>query len=140
MWPLGFPPRLLLRGTAGARLVLERNGSKITTFYPGDFSMKRISLCLFLIVAIGVMNHAQAQFRTPDVAWGLSLGGAQGDNSGSDKWVMQYRGFLQVDVMHDYLVGQVGLGFTELYAPNVYSSATGMADVRLLFSPTWPTR
>jgi len=97
--------------------------------------MKRISLCLFLIVAIGVMNHAQAQFRTPDVAWGLSLGGAQGDNSGSDKWVMQYRGFLQVDVMHDYLVGQVGLGFTELYAPNVYSSATGMADVRLLFSP-----
>jgi len=97
--------------------------------------MKRIIVCLLIIVAFGVMNYAQAQFNTPGLAWGLSLGGAQGNNSSGDKWVMQYRGFLQTDLISDLLVGQVGVGYTELYAPNVYSAATGMADVRLLFSP-----
>ena len=97
--------------------------------------MKRFIVLTMLVAAFGVFSQVQAQFNTPGLAWGLSLGGAQGDNSPGDKWGMQYRGFLQADLISDMLVGQVGVGYTELYAPNVYSSATGMADVRLLFSP-----
>jgi outer membrane protein OmpA-like peptidoglycan-associated protein len=97
--------------------------------------MKRFIVLALLVAAFGVFSNVQAQFNTPGFAWGLSLGGAQGDNAAGDKWGMQYRGFLQADLISDMLVGQVGVGYTELYAPGVYSAATGMADVRLLFSP-----
>ena len=97
--------------------------------------MKRFIVLAILVAAFGVFSNVQAQFNTPGLAWGLSLGGAQGNNASGDKWAMQYRGFLQADLLSDMLVGQVGVGYTELYAPGVYSAATGMADVRLLFSP-----
>jgi outer membrane protein OmpA-like peptidoglycan-associated protein len=97
--------------------------------------MKRFIACALLVAVFGVYNHAQAQFRASEFAWGLSLGGAQGNNDGGDRWVMQYRGFLQHDVVPSWLIGQVGVGYSELGAPGVYSAATGMADVRLLFTP-----
>lgn len=97
--------------------------------------MKRFILCTLLVVAFGVHNHVQAQFRDSGLAWGLSAGGALGNNSGADKWVMQYRGFLQFDLLSPTLIGQLGVGYTNLSAPAVYSAKTGIADLRLLFSP-----
>jgi len=96
--------------------------------------MKRFIICTLLIVVFGVYNHGQAQFKESTVAWGLSAGGAHGDNQSADKWVMQYRGFLSYDLM-PMLIGQVGLGFTDLNAPGQYSALTFITDLRLLFSP-----
>ncbi|MCX6145099.1 MAG: DUF6089 family protein [Ignavibacteriales bacterium] len=97
--------------------------------------MKRFIVLTMLVAAFGVFCHVQAQFKSSEFAWGLSLGGAQGNNDGGDRWVMQYRGFLQHDLIPSLLIGQVGVGYTDLYAPGRYSAATGMADVRLLFTP-----
>jgi outer membrane protein OmpA-like peptidoglycan-associated protein len=97
--------------------------------------MKRFIVLTMLVVACGVFSHVQAQFKSSEFAWGISLGGAQGNNDGGDRWVMQYRGFLQHDVVPSWLIGQVGLGFAELAAPGKYSAATGMVDARLLFTP-----
>jgi outer membrane protein OmpA-like peptidoglycan-associated protein len=97
--------------------------------------MKRLIVCAVFIAMFGFVNCAQAQFRSSEFAWGLSLGGAQGNNDGGDRWGMQYRGFLQHDVVPSWLIGQVGVGYAELGAPGAYSAATGMADLRLLFTP-----
>lgn len=97
--------------------------------------MKRFIVLTLLVAVLGVCNQAQAQFRTSEFAWGLSLGGAQGNNDGGDTWVMQYRGYLQHDIIPSLLIGQVGVGYADLYAPGKYSAATGMADVRVLFTP-----
>jgi outer membrane protein OmpA-like peptidoglycan-associated protein len=97
--------------------------------------MKRFILCTLLVVAFGFQNHVQAQFKNSGFAWGLSLGGAQGNNDAGDKWMMQYRAFLQHNLISSILVGQLNVGYTELSSPGVYSAATGMADLRLLFSP-----
>ena len=97
--------------------------------------MKRFIVLALLVAVLGVCNQAQAQFRTSEFAWGLSLGGAQGNNDGGDTWVMQYRGYLQHDIIPSLLIGQVGVGYADLYAPGKYSAATGMADVRVLFTP-----
>jgi outer membrane protein OmpA-like peptidoglycan-associated protein len=97
--------------------------------------MKRFIVVMLLATAFGAFSQVQAQFRTSEFAWGLSLGGAQGNNDGGDTWVMQYRGFLQHDLIPSLLIGQVGVGYADLYAPGKYSAATGMADVRLLFTP-----
>jgi len=97
--------------------------------------MKRLILSTLLILAFGVQNHTQAQFKNTQLAWGLAAGGAHGSNIGSDKWVMQYRGFLQYGLISPLLAAQLGVGYSELSAPGVYSAQTGMADVRLLLSP-----
>jgi hypothetical protein len=97
--------------------------------------MKRFIMCTLLVIAFGVQVHAQAQFKEPGVAWGLSLGGAQGDNDAGDKWAMQYRGFLQFALIGPTVTGQLGVGYTELWSPGVYSSGTGTADLRLHLSP-----
>jgi outer membrane protein OmpA-like peptidoglycan-associated protein len=96
--------------------------------------MKRFIVFVLLAVVFGFQNHVQAQFRGSKIAWGLSGGGALGDNGG-DKWVMQYRGYLQYDLIYPLLVGQLGVGYTRLEAPGVYSAQTGTADLRLLLSP-----
>ena len=96
--------------------------------------MKRFILCTLLIVVFGMYSHVQAQFKESGLAWGLSGGGAHGDNSSGDRWMMQYRAFLQGDIM-PMLIGQFGLGYTELEAPGVYRAENFIADVRLLFSP-----
>ena len=44
--------------------------------------MKRFILFAFLISTFGLFNHAQAQYRNPDLAWGLSVGAAHGSDIG----------------------------------------------------------
>ncbi len=97
--------------------------------------MKRFILCTLLVVAFGVYNHVQAQFKKSGLTWGLSAGGAKGTNSSGDNWVMQYRGYVQNDLIPPMLIGQLGLGYTKLHAPDKYTAETGIADLRLLFSP-----
>jgi outer membrane protein OmpA-like peptidoglycan-associated protein len=99
------------------------------------FIMKRFILCTLLVVAFGVYSHVQAQFKKSEFAWGLSAGGAHGDNRTGDKWMMQYRGFLQYGLISPMLIGQLGLGYTELEAPGVYRAENLIVDLRLLFSP-----
>jgi Outer membrane protein and related peptidoglycan-associated (lipo)proteins len=98
--------------------------------------MKRFILCTLLVVAFGVYSHVQAQFKESGFAFGLSAGGAHGDNSASDRWVMQYRGFVQYGI--PMLIGQFGIGYAEFAAPGPgvkYSTETFLTDFRLLFSP-----
>jgi hypothetical protein len=97
--------------------------------------MKRLMFCTLLVITFGVYDRSEAQFKVPQIAWGLSLGGAHGANDGGDKWVMQYRGFLQTKLFTRMLLGQLGVAFSDLESPGVYSVQTGMMDFRLLFSP-----
>ena len=97
--------------------------------------MKRFILCTLLVAAFGFQNHLQAQFMDSGLAWGLEAGGAHGGNDRGDKWGMQYRGFLQFDLLSPNLIGQLGMGYTKLVSPNVYSAETGLAEMRMLFSP-----
>jgi len=97
--------------------------------------MKRFIVCALLVAAFGVGNHSQAQFVSPDIAWGLSAGGAQGTNAMNDEWMMQYRAFLQKELVSPMLLGQLGLGYVGLRAPGLYSAYSGTVDLRLLFSP-----
>jgi outer membrane protein OmpA-like peptidoglycan-associated protein len=99
--------------------------------------MKRFILCALLLAAFGVNSRLQAQFDPAKLAWGLAVGGAQGTNSPGDKWVLQYRGFLQYEIFSPMLMTQLGLGYVPLTAnsPNSYSAETGILDLRLLFSP-----
>ncbi len=97
--------------------------------------MKHFVVFAFLLATFGFFNQVQAQYKNPDVAWGLSIGAAHGSNIGGDKWGMQYRANLQMNLFSPMFLGQFGLGYAELYAPNVYNAQTGIVDVRLLFSP-----
>jgi outer membrane protein OmpA-like peptidoglycan-associated protein len=98
--------------------------------------MKRFILCTLLVIVFGVYSHAQ-QFKKSEFAWGLSAGGVHGDNSAGDKWMMQGRAYLQYGLISPMLIGQVGLGYAELYDPSVtgYRAENFIADVRLLLSP-----
>jgi outer membrane protein OmpA-like peptidoglycan-associated protein len=96
--------------------------------------MKRFIVLTLLVILFGVSSNIQAQFKEATAAWGLSAGGAHGDNQASDKWVMQYRGFFAFDIMPGF-IGQVGLGFADLNAPDVYSALTLITDLRLMVSP-----
>jgi hypothetical protein len=57
--------------------------------------MKRVILFLILVVLLFAANQTYAQFDNPGVGYGIAVGGAQGDNSSADKWVIQYRGYFQ---------------------------------------------
>lgn len=97
--------------------------------------MKRVMILLLLVVSLLGYNQANAQFDNPGLAYGFSSGGTQGVNSGADRWGMQYRGFLQYKILSPVLLGQIGVGYTRLRAPGVYSAQTVMADNRLLLIP-----
>ncbi|MFH1942274.1 MAG: OmpA family protein [bacterium] len=97
--------------------------------------MKRAILFLMLVVSLVAYNHANAQFDNPTVGIGIAAGGAYGDNSSADKWVLQYRGFLQYKLISPVLLGQLGVGYTRLNAPDVYTAETVMANNRFLFIP-----
>ena len=95
--------------------------------------MKQFIVCSMLVMTLVGYSQVQAQFKDPVNAWGVSMGGAQGDNAPGDKWVMQYRGYFQHEFM-SALLGQVGVGYTDLNAPS-YSAQVLMADLRLLYVP-----
>ncbi len=97
--------------------------------------MKRFVLYTLLVAVFGVYNHAEAQFETVVHAWGFSVGGAHGANFGADQWVLQYRAYLQHELIYPMLSGQLGVGYTNLSAPDKYTASTGMADFRLLYTP-----
>jgi outer membrane protein OmpA-like peptidoglycan-associated protein len=104
--------------------------------------MKRFFVFTLLVVAFGTYNYVQAQseFRVPELAWGFSVGGVHGTNNNGDEWGLQARGFLQYELGFPMLLGQFGLGYANLSAPNSgaeggYTADAGMADLRLLFSP-----
>jgi len=97
--------------------------------------MKRIVVFTLLIASFSMFNQVQAQYRNPDLAWGLSVGAAHGSNVSGDRWGMQYRGFFQYNIVSSMLLGQFILGYAELSAANVYSANTGLVEARLLFSP-----
>jgi hypothetical protein len=97
--------------------------------------MKRMLVFLLFIIALAACSNAFAQdFKSPRLEYGFGMGGAQGDNTGSDKWVQQYRGFLQYRLVPDYVLGQVGLGYAKLRASE-YKADIVMLDNRFLFVP-----
>lgn len=97
--------------------------------------MKGFILFFMLVASFAGFNQADAQFDNPTVGFGFAGGGALGDNSGDDEWVPQFRGYFQTKLISPVLLGQLGVGYTKLTAPGVYSAETGMADVRLLLIP-----
>lgn len=99
--------------------------------------MKRIIAFTLLMVTFGLFNNnVQAQqFKNPDFVWGVTTGAVHGSNVNGDRWGMQYRAFLQMEVISPMLVGQIGLGYASLLAPRVYTAETGIADFRLHLSP-----
>ena len=97
--------------------------------------MKRFILFSMLSLMLFASKQIYAQFENPNVGFGAAVGGAYGDNSSADKWVIQGRGFFQYKLISPILLGQLGVGYTKLNAPGVYSAATIMADNRLLFIP-----
>lgn len=97
--------------------------------------MKRTILLLMLVVSLVAYNHANAQFDNPTVGFGAAIGGADGDNSNADKWVLQYRGFLQYKLISPVLLGQLSVGYTKLNAPGVYNAELITATNRFLLVP-----
>lgn len=89
--------------------------------------------CCAILFAMG--NQSSAQYNNTGVLWGISAGAARGSNFGDDRWGMQYRAFLQFDVVPSILAIQPGLGYASLWTPGVYSAETGIADARLLITP-----
>jgi outer membrane protein OmpA-like peptidoglycan-associated protein len=89
-----------------------------------------------LVIALAAYTNAQDnRFDNPTMGFGFTAGGAQGDNSGKDIWVMQYRGFLEYKIISHYLLGQAGVGYLTLQAPGVYGAGTAILDNRFLFVP-----
>ncbi len=104
--------------------------------------MKRFVVFTFLVVAFGMYSHVQAQseFRIPELAWGFSVGGVHGTNNSGDEWGPEARGYLQIKLGTPMLLGQLGLGYAYVSAPNSspnggYSADVGLVDLRLLFAP-----
>lgn len=97
--------------------------------------MKRFIVYTLLIAAFGLFDHVQAQFKNPKISWGLSAGGGHGTNAQDDQWEMQYRGFLQYEIVPQRLIGQFGLGYVGLRAPSSYSAYMGVVDLRALYTP-----
>ncbi len=92
-------------------------------------------LPVFLVLICYHNASAGFGFKNPSQGLGIAVGGAMGDNSNSDKWVFQYRGFLQYQLIAPSLLGQLSVGYTRLDAPGVYTAETGMVENRFLFIP-----
>ncbi|MBN2011029.1 OmpA family protein [candidate division KSB1 bacterium] len=97
--------------------------------------MRKTIAFLMLVVMLFAFNQIYAQFDNPGVGLGIAVGGAEGDNSSADKWVMQGRGYFQYKLISPVLLGQLSVGYTELNAPGVYNTKTIMVDNRFLFIP-----
>jgi outer membrane protein OmpA-like peptidoglycan-associated protein len=103
--------------------------------------MKRGTLFLILVVLVAIADHADAGFVfvNPSKGLGIAAGGAKGDNSSDDRWVSQYRGFLQYQIKSPMVLGQLSVGYTKLRATGAgakgYTAETAMIDNRFLFIP-----
>ena len=97
--------------------------------------MNYIKFLLILFVLVFAYGQIYAQFDNPKMGIGVAAGGAIGDNSSADKWVPQFRGYFQYQIIPHYLIGQVGVGYAKIKASGVYTAETGMADNRFLLIP-----
>ena len=98
-----------------------------------ELRMKRL---LVLLIALVACSQAFAQdYTSPRLAYGFGVGGAQGDNSGEDKWVLHFRGYLQYRLIPKYVLGQVGMEYTKLSTKGVYTADIIVIDNRFLFIP-----
>lgn len=119
--------------------VLPRCGKVNTPPMHRSTLMKRILVVAALALILAVGQSVQAQYRNEGVSWGITAGAARGNNFNDDRWGMQYRGFIQIDMVPSILAVQGGLGYAELWAPGIYTASTGIIDVRLLVTPfTFP--
>ncbi len=97
--------------------------------------MRQVMFYLLLGILLLAIIPSYAQFDNPNIGFGFAAGGAAGDNSNADKWVVQYRGYLQYKIISPVLLGQLGVGYTKLNAPSVYETETVTADIRFLLVP-----
>lgn len=99
--------------------------------------MKQVKLFLLLFGLLVVYNPAKAEFGfdNPSMAFGVSLGGAIGDNSSADKLVLLYRGHFQYKLISPVLLGQLSGGYTKLNASDVYTAELFIIENRLLIIP-----
>ncbi len=88
-----------------------------------------------LVVLLFVSKPTYAQFDNPTVGLGFSAGGAQGDNSSADEWVMQFRGHFQYKLISPYVLGQLSLGYMKFKAPGVYQAEIGLVENRFQLIP-----
>jgi len=97
--------------------------------------MKLVILFSMLILLLFASKQTYAQFDNPTVGFGFAGGGAIGDNSGADEWVIQGRGYFQYKLISPVILGQLGVGYVKLHAPGVYTAETVLVDNRLLLIP-----
>ncbi len=95
--------------------------------------MKNILKSTMLILTISA-SVLYGQFKHTGGGIGIAVGGMHGDNADTDEWTLQYRGFIQYD-MGSLFMGQLGVLYTKLNAPDVYSSTIVGFDNRILFAP-----
>lgn len=114
---------------------VPRCGGVITPPMDRSTLMKRTLVIAALALIFAAGQSVQAQYRNEGVSWGITAGAARGNNFGDDRWGMQYRGFIQVDMVPSVLALQGGLGYAELWAPGIYSASTGIIDLRLMVTP-----
>jgi outer membrane protein OmpA-like peptidoglycan-associated protein len=96
--------------------------------------MKRILLFSMLVALLFATKKSYAQFDNPTMGLGFSAGGAQGNNSSTDKWVVQFRGHFQYNIGSPYVLGQLNLGYMKLKA-DVYQAEIGLLENRFLLIP-----
>lgn len=96
--------------------------------------MKNRLLVFALILLTTATAQAQNTFEAPRIGFGFAVGGTQGTNDVTDRWVLIGRGYLQHNILGNWLKGQIGGGYTKLQAQN-YWARTAFADYRLLLVP-----
>lgn len=95
--------------------------------------MKRL-FCTVFVFFITCSAQAQNTFEAPRIGFGFAVGGAQGTNDVTDRWVLAGRAYAQHNIFGKWLKGQLGGGYTKLQAQN-YWARTAFADYRLLLVP-----
>jgi len=97
--------------------------------------MKRLILFSMFFVLVFAVKQTYAQFENPNMGVGIAVGGAQGDNTGNEDWVLQYRGYFQYKLVRHYLIGELHAGYLKLHGPGRYTAETVIAENRFLFTP-----
>lgn len=95
--------------------------------------MKRL-FCTVFVFLFTCSVQAQNNFQAPRIGFGFAVGGAQGTNDVTDRWVLAGRAYAQHNIFGKWLKGQLGGGYTKLQAQN-YWARTAFADYRLLLVP-----
>ncbi|MDZ4182289.1 MAG: hypothetical protein U1B83_05370 [Candidatus Cloacimonadaceae bacterium] len=97
--------------------------------------MKTRVLVAILTMLLGV-SLLSAASTSPGWSYGFELGVSKGDNADSsdENFGPLGRGFFQFEHIPQ-LITRIGLGYTQLKAPGIYSTQTMMGDARFLVRP-----